>query len=142
MLWGNALLAAIITTVGVVLESGFSFGLLISVFINAFFLFVLMYYMFPWVVDWIFHRQRVHASSVDGLKLEMIVLSGWLVIVSVVRLIPYFAPLPYLAALLAFGVLTLFAVRRRVRAGWAPTALATAGGLVSVAVVMAILSRF
>ncbi len=142
MLWGNALLAALLTTAGIVVEFGFRFLTIISVFINAFFLFFLAYYMFPWVVDWIFHRQHVHASTVDGLKVEMIVLSGWLVIASLAHLVPFYAPLPYSAALLACGILALFAVHRRVRASWVKTALATAGGALSVAVVMAILSSF
>ncbi len=142
MMWGNALLAAILTTIGVTVEVGFHILAMISVFINAFFLFFLAYYMFPWVADWILRQRHKHVSSVDALKLEMVVLSGWLVIASLVRLVPFYYPIPYFAALLAFSVLVMAAVHRHVRVTWSESALATAGGVVSVAIVMAILSSF
>lgn len=142
MLWGNALIAAVLTTIGITIEIGFSLLTMISVFINAFFLFFLVYYLFPWVADWVFRKLKVYASSVDGLKLEMIVLSGWLVIVSLMRLVPFYYPLPYWTAALLFGVLMLIAVHRRVRSSWGQAALATAAGGLAVAVVMLILSTF
>lgn len=142
MLWGNALLAAILTTIGSMLEVGFRLLTMISVFINAFFLFFLAYYLFPWVADWILRQRQVRASTVDSLKLEMIVLSGWLVIASLIRLVPFYSPLPYFAALLAFGVLVMLAMHQRIRVSWSQSALATAGGIFSVAIVMAILSSF
>ncbi|PSR21784.1 MAG: hypothetical protein C7B45_09370 [Sulfobacillus acidophilus] len=142
MLWGNALLASILTTIGIAVEVGFHLLTMISVFINAFFLFFLAYYLFPWVADWILRQHQKRVSSVDTLKLEMIVLSGWLVIASLVRLVPVYYPLPYFAALLAFAVLVMVAVHRQVRVPWSQSALATAGGVMSVAIVMAILSSF
>lgn len=141
MLWGNALIAAILTTVGSSLERGLHLSVIIPAFINAFFVFFLVYYVFPWVADWIFHRMKVHASNVDGLKLDMIVLSGWLVIVTLTRIIPFFSPLPYWTASLLFGVLMLLAVHRRVRSSWREALLATVGGWMAVAVIMIIVSN-
>lgn len=142
MLWGNALIAALATTVGAVLELGFQFLMVLSVFINAFFLFFLIYYMMPWVIDWIMVRFNVRSGSIDGLKLEMIVLSGWLVVVNLLRLVPFYAPLPYYAAMLGFMILILLAVRRQTRAGWPQSIGATAGGALAVLIVLALLSHF
>ncbi len=139
MLWGNALLAALLTTIGTALESGFHFLLLISTFINVFFLFFLVYYLFPWVVDWILHQLKVRGAYVDAVKLEVIVLSGWLTIASLFRLIPEYSPWPAVAALAAFAVLTLFALQRRIRAPWMKTIPAWAGGVFSVAIITVIL---
>ncbi len=142
MLWGNALIAALLTTLGATLEVGFHFLAMITVFINAFFLFFLFYYLFPWVADWIFRQLKIMPTTVDGMKGEIIVISGWLVAVSLTRLIPVYTPLPYWTASVLFSVLLLVAVHRRIRTTWIQAALATAGGSLAVAVAMMILSRF
>ncbi len=140
MFWGNALVAGIATGVGSLLETHFQLMALIYRFIGAFFLFVLMYYLFPWVTAWLLQRMGSRHSSVDGLKLELIVLSGWLAIANLTRLIPYYSPLPYYAAILGFAVLAILAAKRQTRANWLKTLGAGAGGMLSVLVVWAIFS--
>lgn len=142
MLWGNALIAALLTTLGATLEVGFHFLAMITVFINAFFLFFLFYYLFPWVADWIFRQLKITSTTVDGMKGEVIVISGWLVALSLTRLIPFYAPLAYWVASVLFAVLLLVALHRRIRTTWFQAALATAGGSLAVAIAMMILSRF
>lgn len=139
MLWGNALLAALLTTVGIGLELGLHFLFLFTTFINVFFLFFLVYYLFPWVADWILRQLKVRGAFVDPIKLELIVLSGWLAIASLFRLIPYYGVLPRYAAFSAFTILMLFALRRQVRSSWTHALLAWAGGVVSIAIIMLVL---
>lgn len=142
MLWGNALLAGLAVMAGVTLEFGFHLLNMISVFINVFFLFMLAYYLVPWVADWIFRRMHVYTSTSDGLKLEIIVLSGWLVVASLIRVVPYYAPIPYWLAMVGFAVLLARAIHRRVRTPWTQTVLAAGGGMAALAVIMLILGKF
>lgn len=142
MLWGNAILAALGTMLGLALELGFHLFTLVGSFINAFFLFMLAYYLVPWVADWIFRHQQVRASTVDGIKLDIIFLSGWLVVVSFLRLIPYAAPLPYWIAMVGFAVLLIGALHRRIRSTWLQATLAGGGACIALVALLLILSRF
>ncbi|MCY0878830.1 MAG: hypothetical protein OWU84_07815 [Firmicutes bacterium] len=140
MLWGNSLLAGIATTLGIALEEGFHFLTLLEVFVNAFFLFFLAYYVVPWIADWVLRQFRVYQSSVDGIKRSMIVLSGWLVLVNLIRLIPWAHSLPYEAAFIAFFVLVGVALRRDLRAPGGAAALAALTSLISVWLILILLS--
>jgi len=140
MLWGNALIAGILTIVGGIFAFGFKPLTLFSLFINAFFVFFLVYYLMPWVMNWILIRLQVRQSSVDSLKLEMIVISGWLVAVNLIRLIPYIQPLLYDCSVLLFGILTVLSIRRVTRASWGQAILSSLGGALSVVIVLTILA--
>lgn len=142
MLWGNGLIAGILTTLGISLEIGFKFFTMISVFIDAFFLFFLFYYLFPWIADWTFRQLKVPASTIDGMKSDIITLSGWLVLVNLMRLVPFYYPLPYWVASILFSVLLLLAMHRRIRSSWGQAVLATASGAMAVALVTLILAHF
>jgi hypothetical protein len=141
MLWGNAILTALATMLGLALEDGFRLYVMVGSFVNVFFLFALAYYVIPWVTDWIFRKLHIPASNVDGLKVEMIVLSGWLVVASLIRLIPFFQPLPYWGAMLGFAVLIVLAVHRRVRSTWGQSALAGGGAAIVLGALLLILSQ-
>ncbi len=140
MFWGNALVAGIFTGLGDLIEKHFQLMAMVYAFISAFFLFALMYYVFPWVTTWLLQRIGVKNSSVDGLKLELIVLSGWLTIVNLISLVPYYSPLPYYAAMVGFAVLVLLATKRQTRTNGMQTFWAGAGGMLAVLVVWAIFS--
>ncbi|MCY0898373.1 MAG: hypothetical protein OWU33_05465 [Firmicutes bacterium] len=140
MLWGNSLLAGVITTFGIMLEFGFHFLMLLAVFVNAFFLFFLVYYVLPWVADWVLKQFHVYQSSVDGIKRQMIVISGWLVVVNLLRLVPVAHSLLYDAAFVGFFALVAMALHRQTRAPWGATIAAALASLIAVWLILIVLS--
>lgn len=142
MLWGNALLTALASMVITAVRlGGLHILALFSEGINTFFVFFLVYYLFSWVCWWLLVRLGQRQASVDTLKLDMIVVSGWLAMVVLLGLVPYLQPWLYSAALLGFAVLTVRAVRRSIRAPWSASMMSAAGGLISVLLVQIILTR-
>jgi hypothetical protein len=81
---------------------------------------------------------KVFSVSVDQLKTELIALSGWLVVVSVVRFVP--VPALYALALAFFTGLVSVRVHYSTRAGWLLSYGATILGMVAVVLVEFILS--
>lgn len=140
MLWGNGIGTALLVTIGYAIERGPHFLLLFSSFVGTLFFFFLMYYLLPWVIDWVLARLGTRFHTVDALKSEVIAMSGWIVIASLTPLIPWLAPWPYYAALLGLGILVYLAARRQSRAAWTQAALATAAGAAAVFLVQYLLS--
>ncbi len=141
MFWGNALAAALLTAIATGVEAGFQVLLIITSAINTFFIFFLIYYLMAWVTQWLLVRLNVRQASTDAIRLELIVLSGWLVAVSLLRIIPLFQPWLYDASVVGFGILAALAVRRSARASWRNAGLATLGGGLSVIIVSMLLTR-
>lgn len=141
MLWGNAVIAGILSLIGTAIVVGFAPLTLISYAINAVFVFFVVYYLMTWVINWILIRMGSRQHFTDALRLEMIVLSGWLVVVSLVRLVPIAQPLLYDAAILVFGILTLIAVHRVARVTWTKAILSSLGGAIAVILLLMILQN-
>lgn len=141
MFWGNALIAGLLTAVGTAIMAGFQPILIVSLFIDAFFNFFLVYYLMTWVIDWVLVRMGAHQSSTTALRLEMIVLSGWLVLVNLFRLIPVLVPFLFDLAMLAFGVLTILAVRRQTHADWFKAIVASLAGGVAMVLLLTLMAH-
>ncbi|AEW05504.1 hypothetical protein Sulac_2014 [Sulfobacillus acidophilus DSM 10332] len=138
MLWGNALLAALVMVVATAVVSGFAPMLLLTRFINTFFLFFLFYYAYPWIAAWVLQKFHVLRASVDDLKTGIIMGSGWLVIATWGQLIP----LPFAADVfwLLWAVILAILLKRIARTTWTTAGLATGAGWLSVMIINLILS--
>jgi len=138
MLWGNALLAALGMVVATAVVSGFAPMLLLTRFINAFFLFFLFYYAYPWIAVWVLGKRHVMRTSVDDLKTGIIMGSGWLVIATWGQLIP----LPFAADVfwLLWAVILTVLLKRIARTTWTTAGLASGTGWLSVMIINLILS--
>lgn len=140
MLWGNAIFTGLIAMIVAGVRIGFQPLTIITVGINSFFLFVLVYYLMPWVMDFLLNRLGVRQSAVDPIKLDVIALSGWLAIALLLRLVPLVQPFLYDAVLLWATILLFWAVRRIMRAPWYAALAATLGGVLSVVIVQWLLT--
>ncbi len=140
MLWGNAILTGLLAMVVAGVRIGLQPLTIVTVGINVFFVFVLVYYLMPWVIDFLLNRLGVRQSTVDAIKLNVIALSGWLTIALLLKLVPWVQPFVYDAALLWASLLLFWAVRRLSRGPWYTALAATLGGVVSIAIVQWLLT--
>lgn len=140
MLWGNAILTGLLAMIVSAFRVGFHPLTLITAGINLFFIFVLVYYLLPWVTYFLMSRMGVRQASVDQVKLAVIMLSGWVTIALLLGLVPRFQPFLSDAGLLWFAILLYLAVKRTHKSRPLPAALATLGGLLSVLLVQMLLT--
>lgn len=139
MLWGNALLAGLLQAVGLTVWQGIHPLIFITTVVNTLFLFFLVYYVMTYVISWILERTGQRIVNLDSLRTGLIVLSGWLLVLELLPLIP--VPYLYGAGILGFSLLVLRSVHYATRASWSRIVLATAGGEVLIAVIMMLLAH-
>ncbi|NMP23598.1 hypothetical protein [Sulfobacillus harzensis] len=140
MLWGNAILTALVAMVVDGIRIGFRPFTLITAGIDVFFVFVLAYYLLPWVMYFLLNRMKVRQASVDQVKHDVIVLSGWVALAVLLGLVPWLQPYLYAAAGLWVVIAIFWLVRRTLKAPWVPVAAATLGGSLSVLIVQMLLT--
>lgn len=141
MLWGNALFAGLVRALATLFTTGFSVLYMVTVLINTFFVFFLVYYIMSWVMNWILVRWQLRTASTGYLRLEMIVLSGFLVVMSLLPLIPSVGGYAYPLGMVGFGVLVVIHAHRAVRASWTQSMISTLGGGLAVIAIQILLSH-
>lgn len=140
MLWINALAAGLIRAVGTLVWNGVHPMLFISTTVNGLFVAVMVYYLMTWVIAWVVNRlsvRRAPMASPDLLKPEIIVLSGWFLVLSALTWLPN--PTPYWIAVAGFAVLVGRAVQHSFGIEWYRAAVATVAGFASVVLLLQLL---
>lgn len=139
MLWSNALVAALIHGASFTFEQGFHFIYLVSNMVNTFFVFFLVYYVMTWIIAWVLDKTGSRMTDVQAIRLQIIILSGWLVLASVMTFVPIM--LAYDAVLLVFLVLTARAVKHATGAPWWRAGAATSVGGLGLFVILVLLGQ-
>lgn len=141
MLWSNAIVAGILAAVRVLVFGGIHVMFMLSAVINTLFMAFLFYYALTWVVVWVLNRTEPgrRTYAVDTVRVQAIVYSGWIVILTLLS----WAPLPglvYLGALVlvVFGVR---AVRQLYGVTWPRAVSSVLAGSLTMLIVIMILNH-
>lgn len=139
MLWGNGLIAGLARAVILLAQQQFNLMLLISAIVNTLFIFFLVYYLVTFIAGWLLGKMGVRFVSQEGLRNEIIALSGWIFLVMIASVIP----VPYVldVALLGFLILLTRSIKLSAHASWWQAIVSSLAGMMSVMILMTLFAH-
>ncbi|AUW94600.1 MAG: hypothetical protein C7B44_02095 [Sulfobacillus thermosulfidooxidans] len=141
MLWSNAIVAGILAALRVVAFIGFHVMFMLSAVINTLFIAFLFYYGLTWVIVWVLNRTEPGRRSyaVDTIRVQAIVYSGWLIVLTLISWIPI-SGLVYLAGAILV-ILGIRAVHQLYGVSWPRAVSSMLAGSVSMIAIIMILNH-
>ncbi len=142
MLWSNAIVAGLLGALHVLVFVGFHIMFMLSAVINVIFDAFLFYYAMTWISIWVLNRTESSRRTydTDAIRVQAIVYSGWILILSVLEWVPFSGLLVYLGAV-ALIVLGVRAVKTLYSVSWMRAIASVMAGAIAMFLVIMILNR-